>query len=306
MGHISLYYSAVTRASSTVSNALSFEQGWRAWINHHVRFSHAQIALLLHRKVRNAFHCWRNWQQRWRTRLDHLRRLIIRKELKAALNLWRLGIIASTTAKVLDNERRRRHAALSHVLRSVFLIKCLRRWTRNACVQRILGRLVQMRRIRTLRDGMATWKQRQTQKVDPVIPDLPSFATPNPVTIAKPRKRHCRCVYDVCRGQRCTCAPRLHLLRRVNELHRIVAKGLSTADGGYRLVSHVSQCVATTTSRSIGPLGENDTSSDRWGNSAAFVEGCAIPEKRHRDAHGRKKYQTTTCNSTATTGSRQR
>lgn len=57
----------------------------------------------------------------------------------------------------------------------------------------------------------------------------------------KPRKVHCRCVYAVCRGQRCTCAPSSHLLRRVEELHRLVAKGLDGRNGGYRLLSHVVQ-----------------------------------------------------------------
>lgn len=305
--------------SSTVRPFHLSEQGWRAWVTHHARVSRAQTLFLLHRTLSDAFHQWQEWQQRRRKRLNNLHCLVIRKELKVALRLWRLGVIAATTAKTLGDERRRRYAALGRVLRSLFLLKCLRILARNARVQRILRRLVKLRRIQTLRDGMSTWQQRQLQKVDPVVPDLPSFATPNPVTVttrqavAKPRKRHCRCVYDVCRGQRCTCAPRLHLLRRVEELHRLVAKGLSAGDGGCRLVSHVAQCVATTTSRSVvatsssrvGALGEHNTSSDRCENPTGLVERRVIAEKHHRNAHGRKKYQTTGGNTTPTVASRQ-
>jgi hypothetical protein len=53
------------------------------------------------------------------------------------------------------------------------------------------------------------------------------------------RQGHCKCVYDVCKGGRCMCVPRVHLLRRIEELHRLVAHAMDRRD--YRYLSHIAQ-----------------------------------------------------------------
>jgi hypothetical protein len=54
------------------------------------------------------------------------------------------------------------------------------------------------------------------------------------------RQGHCKCVYNVtASGSRCRCAPAAHLLRRVEELHKLVTHAMHSPD--YRLLSHVTQ-----------------------------------------------------------------
>lgn len=181
--------------------------------------------------------------------MECFHQLITRRALASAVSRWHLEACA----------RRGRRQESVHLLRSLLLRKYLLALADNATSAAILRRLLENCRMRALRDGLEAWKwwfflskenQRQEERLkaeaaaavrDGHVCHASSGRPERRHQPGKPRKAHCRCVYAVCRGQRCTCAPRSHLLRRVEELHRLVAKGLDGRDGGYRLLSHVEQ-----------------------------------------------------------------
>lgn len=178
--------------------------------------------------------------------MECFHQLIARRALASAVSRWHLEASA----------RRGRRQEAVHLLGSLLLRKCLLALADNATSAAILRRLLEKCRMRALRDGLEAWKrwfllskenQQERLKAEAAAAvrdgDVchASSGKPEGRHPGKPRKAHCRCVYAVCRGQRCTCAPRSHLLRRVEELHRLVAKGLDGRDGGYRLLSHIVQ-----------------------------------------------------------------
>lgn len=224
-------------------------------------------------------------------RVSTLRCLIARRAVVSALCRWRL----------LSSGARDRHTLLRAVvgrqLEEMLVRKCFLTLARNALSATTLRRLITSFRIRTLRGGFEAWRKappREKQKTLPPSPPSPAAA----VTVitgrrrqpGNPRKNHCRCVYAVSRGQRCTCAPRSHLLRRVEELHRLVAQGLDGRQGGYRLLSHVVQRATT------APSGDA-----RWDggdrNSPSFLESsgrerngsAGTPRAAFRTREGRDK-----------------
>lgn len=199
---------------------------------------------------------WRAWLRLWKTRVDALRTLMTRRAMASAFRHWRL--ISSAA-----NDRRRRRLLLQAVvggqLEVILLRKCFLALAQNAHSATTLRRLVASFRMRTLRGGFEAWQQAlPREKPEDQAPPSPT-AVVNVITERRrqpgnPRKLHCRCVYAVSRGQRCTCAPRSHLLRRVEELHRLVAQGLDGRQGGYRLLSHVVQRAAPAPSGAATPL----------------------------------------------------
>lgn len=178
----------------------------------------------------------------WKSRRRDFLERVTRRALASAISRWHLGASAS---------RSRRQGA-AHLLRSVLLRKCLLTLAHHAYTARVFRRMLESYRRRTLRDGLEAWglflvSQDAQNNANVAVKNSTRCVTTrcrrrHP---GKPRKVHCRCVYAVSRGQRCTCAPRSHLLRRVEELHRLVAKGLDGCDGGHRLLSHVVQRAAT-------------------------------------------------------------
>ncbi len=56
-----------------------------------------------------------------------------------------------------------------------------------------------------------------------------------------PKQGHCRCVYDVCKNGHCKCPLEHHLLRRVEALHDLIARGMNSGKEQYRILSHVAQ-----------------------------------------------------------------
>lgn len=191
-----------------------------------------------HQRLRDAIKNWRAWHQWWKLREQDFLRRMHRRALACAVYGWHLGASAS---------RSRRQGAI-RILRSLLLRKCLLALANNAYTARVLRPVLESYRRRTLRDGLEAWglflvSQENQSKTKDLVVESPAqcVTTRRRRHPGKPRKVHCRCVYAVSRGQRCTCAPRSHLLRRVEELHRLVAKGLDGRDGGHRLLSHVVQ-----------------------------------------------------------------
>lgn len=180
---------------------------------------------------------WRAWHQWWKSRERDFLQRMARRALASAVYRWRLG--ASTS-------RSRRQGAV-HLLGSLLLRKCLLALADNAYTAAVLRKVLESYRRRTLRDGLEAWGSVSVSQDIQNNTDVAEISAHCATTRrqrrhpGKPRKVHCRCVYAVSRGQRCTCAPRSHLLRRVEELHRLVAKGLDTREGGHRLLSHVVQ-----------------------------------------------------------------
>jgi len=214
---------------------LIFLKIWKAWVVHQ-----SNAASDLHR-LRRAVKRWRIWQKWWKTRLENFHRLQARRALASAVSRWCLKVVA----------RRSRRLEATHARDSRLLRKCLLALADNAHSASVLRRLLESCRRRALRECLEKWWRRRLfseLREDEEIPNAKEAAVANASTRrhrcrrpGKPRKAHCRCVYAVGLGGRCACAPRSHLLRRVEELHRLVAKGLGGHEGGYRLLSHVVQ-----------------------------------------------------------------
>lgn len=197
-------------------------------------------------RLRESMERWRSWQQRWKTRVKAFHRFIARRELASAVDRWRRETSASRC--------RRRRGVLDRLLGSLLLRKCFVALTKEALYAATLRRLLERYRKFRLLEGLEVWRRwflrlreaKNTPKAD-VIDSAPEsevcFTTIRQP--AQPRKGHCRCVYAISRRERCTCAPRTHLLRRVEELHRLVAKGLEKRGGCHRLLSHVVQRAPT-------------------------------------------------------------
>lgn len=184
---------------------------------------------------------WVSWQQRWRACVKSLHGVITRRAVASALHRWRVEATASS-------DRCRRQAVVGRLLGRALLRKCMLALAKNALSATRIRRLLEYFRKRSLRHALDTWRrwspqENQERPVSPP-PNERKKITNRRHQPGKPRKVHCRCVYAVCRGQRCTCAPRSHLLRRVEELHKLVAQGLGEREGGYRLLSHVVQGTA--------------------------------------------------------------
>lgn len=216
---------------------------------------------------------WRAWLRLWRSRVDTFRSLMARRAVASALRHWRLESFAA------NDRRHRLQALVGRQLEVILLRKCFLTLAQNAHSVMTLRRLIASFRVRALGGGFEAWRQaalREEQK---------SRTPPSPATVVNviterrrqpgnPRKLHCRCVYAVSRGQRCTCAPRSHLLRRVEELHRLVAQGLDGRQGGYRLLSHVVQRAVPAPSDVGTHLRELNPSSS-FGNSGRGCNGSA-------------------------------
>ena len=189
---------------------------------------------------------WREWLRLWKMRVSTLRCLIARRTVASTLRRWHLLSSGSKDRRTLLQ------AVVGRQLEEMLVRKCLLALAQHALSSTTLRRLITTFRIRTLRGGFEAWRQalpREKHKTQPPPPPSPAAAatviTGRRRQPGNPRKHHCRCVYAVSRGQRCTCAPRSHLLRRVEELHRLVAQGLDGRQGGYRLLSHVVQRTTT-------------------------------------------------------------
>lgn len=222
--------------------------------------------------LRYALHHWRSWQRQWRTRVEILGRLIAKRTMASALCRWRRLVSAASISA--EHTRLRREEALRRVLQSLILHRYLRALRDYASARRTLSRLLESLRARALRYGVGTWRrwllQQQQNEVN-ITPPHTSNSTVSRRQPGKPRKGHCRCVYAVSRGQRCNCAPRSHLLRRVEELHRLVAQGLDRRDGGHRLLSHVVQGSATPAG--VSSNGRNDDAAPVCGGRGTHTFG---------------------------------
>lgn len=215
-------------------------QVWKAWMFYRT------TAASSHGRLRNGMDQWREWLRVWNIRVRALGSIIDRRAVASALHHWRL------LSSGANDRRTLLQAVVGRQLEVMLLRKSFLALTQNGLAATTLRRLIASFRTRTLRGGFEAWRQAQLppekQKKSLPPPPLPSpDAAVTVITTGRrrqpgnPRKHHCRCVYAVSRGQRCTCAPRSHLLRRVEELHRLVAQGLDGRQGGYRLLSHVVQ-----------------------------------------------------------------
>jgi hypothetical protein len=91
---------------------------------------------------------------------------------------------------------------------------------------------------KALQHALATLLQRPTAALTPV--KALTLRQQVVVRDGRGRQGHCKCVYGVTgSGNRCRCAPAAHLLRRVEELHKLVTHAMHSPD--YRLLSHVTQ-----------------------------------------------------------------
>lgn len=201
------------------------------------------------------------WHKWWKTRLESFHRLQTRRALASAVSRWHLEVIAC---------RSRRLEAIQ-IRGSRLLRKCLLALADNAHSASILRRFLESYRRRVLSECLEEWRTwlfsvpREKEEIpakEGVVIDT-SARRHNCWRPGKARKAHCRCVYAVGHGRRCACAPRSHLLRRVEELHRLVAKGLDGRQGGYRLLSHVVQ-------RADVPSDETVCSSENSSPRSAF------------------------------------
>lgn len=186
---------------------------------------------------------WKDWQHRWGTATAALYRLTAHRITASAMHHWHLE--ASTRSRMLANRKRRRQEALKSLLMVCPLRKCFLALRENAALKATLRSLLESLRARSLRDGLNAWRlhchqQRQHEQQMLQCSD-PGVFTTKRRHVGKPRKIHCRCVYAVSRGQRCVCSPQSHLLRRVEELHRLVGQGLDGREGGFRLLTHTVQ-----------------------------------------------------------------
>ena len=184
---------------------------------------------------------WLEWLRLWKMRVNTLRCSISRRAMVSAVRHWRLLSFGAHDRRALLQ------AVVGRQLEVMLLRKCFLALAQNALSTRFLRRLITSFFLRTLRDGFEAWRQaltpekQKSQTLPPSPADAVTVITGTRRQPGNPRKHHCRCVYAVSRGQRCTCAPRSHLLRRVEDLHRLVAQGLDGRQGGYRLLSHVVQ-----------------------------------------------------------------
>lgn len=114
---------------------------------------------------------------------------------------------------------------------------------RSSTLKIVLGSF----RRRVLLYGVATWRRRLFHHSHHEEPQ--AFLSKKLHHREEPRKAHCRCVYAISRGQRCTCEPRTHLLRRLEALHELVEQGLAGRRGGHLNQSHAVQGIARSNAR---------------------------------------------------------
>lgn len=219
-------------------------QAWKGWTTLHA------TKALDRSYLRDAINQWGSWQQLWKTQVKTLHALINRQVVAVAVYRWRVNGHARRVSISVEQGRHYRQTVLGRLLRAFLLRKCLLALVENALLATSLSRLLSSFRTRILRNTTHTWRQwLQQEKQRAQIPSPSEACKKIPSRrrrqLGKPRKGHCRCVYNVSRGQRCICAPRSHLLRRLEELHRLVAQGLDQGEGGYRLLSHVVQSGTT-------------------------------------------------------------
>lgn len=201
---------------------------------------------------------------------------------------WRLE--ASARSNVSAERTRRRRQAFGHLFEALLRRKCFVALAVHATSSITLRRVLTSFRTRTLRNGMKAWQwwllqeQQRRQTLAPADASASSKHTARRNQPGKPRKGHCRCVYAVSRGQRCTCAPRSHLLRRVEELHRLVAQGLDGREGGYRLLSHVVQ--GTATPRGGARSNEQNAAQTLGSDSSSCNESWSAPSYGARASGG--------------------
>lgn len=217
--------------------------------------------------------------------MDAFHRAAGRRVLASAVRHWRLEIFASRC-------RRNRHEKWSQLLR-----KCLLALAQNAHSAVTLRRLLESYRTRHLSDALGGWRRWISFEAQKRVKKVPTALTRENKGVnttrltqrlhpGNPRKVHCRCVYAVSRGQRCTCAPRSHLLRRVEELHRLVAKGLDRTNGGYRLLSHVVQRPSVPAEHGgISPKGPH--ASPRLDSRGKSIISCDDPREIESTCAGR-------------------
>lgn len=230
-------------------------------------------------------------------RVSVLRRLIARRAVASAVHRWRL------LSSGANDRRTLLQTVVGRQLKVMLVRKCFLALAHNALSATTLRRLIASFRMRTLRGGFEAWRQalpREKKKKSQPPPPPPPAAAVTVITGRRrqpgnPRKHHCRCVYAVSRGQRCTCAPRSHLLRRVEELHRLVAQGLDGRQGGNRLLSHVVQRATTMPSGGAGSGGGERNSPSLLGSSGRECDGppgtpkavCRAGEVRYKDSKER-------------------
>ena len=187
--------------------------------------------------LRNAIDVWKAWHKQWEKKTGATRALITRRVKASALYHWRAQ--AMTKTRSIAERSRRQEEALERLLRAILLRKCLVALRSHVFKTSTLRKLFELFRTRVLLDGMDTWRRRpphynhehkqQASSIPFDVVKSPTFKRFHHP--GKPRKTHCRCVYAVSRGQRCTCEPDTHLLRRVEELHMLAAHGLGERQG---------------------------------------------------------------------------
>ncbi len=98
---------------------------------------------------------------------------------------------------------------------------------------------------------------------------------PRIIYYGNPRQDYCRCVYDVCKNGHCQCPLEHHLLRRVEALHDLIARGMNSGKEQHRILSHVAQI-------ETGPPKNNNN--DKINK---FIPSALIVEVLDRDQHCR-------------------
>lgn len=229
---------------------------------------------------------WRAWQTRWRKRVYPIHHLTLRRALASALHRWRLITSATMMA---EHDRLQRRIKLERVLTRFVLRKCFSAFAENADKAGALRSVLTSWLNRILLKSFEVWRHWLRRKQDD--PHAEIVAPPQHVDVVpprgidtrfrripgNPRKAHCRCVYAVSRGERCTCAPASHLLRRVEELRSLIAHGLDARAGGYHLLSHVVQGTA----KSISKRNGGDSVSREA--AAAVATAAAVKNDRARE-----------------------
>jgi hypothetical protein len=133
---------------------------------------------------------------------------------------------------------------------------------------------------RALQQALAALLQRPTAALTPVK----ALTQQQQVVVRDGRGRqgHCKCVYGVTgSGSRCRCAPAAHLLRRVEELHKLVTHAMHSPD--YRLLSHVTQyrVVSSDSSTNATAATANDTNNVSAGRVSRDVVEQQAASRRH-------------------------
>ncbi len=88
-----------------------------------------------------------------------------------------------------------------------------------------------------------------------------------------PRQDHCRCVYDICKNSHCQCPLEHHLLRRVEALHDLIARGMNFGKEQHRILSHIAQIETGL------PKNNNNNKINN------LIPSTLIVEVLHRDQH---------------------